>query len=84
MTDAELAAIEARAKSDLPYMEIWPYGGSKERQVVLSSDDADRLMAVWRDTPALIAEVRRLRSGLCDPCLCRLEHPQPCQCWNDE
>lgn len=84
MTETQLAEIEARAKGDIPYTEQWLDGLKGQRQVVMSGEDADRLLQIWRSSSALVAEVRRLRKAMGDPCLCRVDHEPGCQCWNDK
>lgn len=29
-------------------------------------------------------QIEDIKKRICQPCICRLEHKQPCQCWNDE
>lgn len=53
-------------------------------EVWIADADRDFILASRTDIPALIAEVRRLRSLLCRHCACRADHSQPCHCENDE
>lgn len=91
MTNDELGAIEARHDALDKLRSDWDadprcYSINPRISVDACAEWSAREAVAMRElaasTPALLAEIRRLRERS-EGC-CRCTHPLGCQCWNDE